>query len=393
MRLWGTTNRGKMCCSPWWAGIKPDTRMTTRINSLGIPMATCLLAACLSAAAWAGEIHVPAEEPTIQDAIDAAQGDDEIIVAPGRYKESVDLKGKSITVRSEKGPAVTIIDGSGNPDSVLKCISGEGPSTRIDGFTVTGGTGYGGLYSPEETVGGGLVCINSSPTIVNCTFVENTATYHGGGIYNGRRANTVIRNCKVQANEAERGGGIFNTNGAPEAHGTEIRGNIARHGGGGMYNYASDARVVDCSFTKNKARFNGGAIYDYNSNGEVVRCSFNENVAMLSGNAMYRGYRSATAVDSDCRFVTVYDNIAGSGAYMLARGRPTGGCCIGGGCLIVEESACTKAGGLWLGAGSDCDEQSLLDCPQPVAGDINSDGAVDMMDLVLLMTNMNETGN
>ena len=45
-------------------------------------------------------IHVPADEPTIQDGLDVAVGGDTVLVAPGTYVENIDFIGKAITVRS-----------------------------------------------------------------------------------------------------------------------------------------------------------------------------------------------------------------------------------------------------------------------------------------------------
>jgi hypothetical protein len=130
---------------------------------------------CCVISVHAETILVPKDVGTIQAGIDKAQGDDTVLVSPGRYNESINFKGKAITLKSEKGPALTIIDGYRIGDSVMKCINGEGPSTKIDGFTITGGTGNTELYGEFETVGGGLICLHSSPTVVHCIFVENEA--------------------------------------------------------------------------------------------------------------------------------------------------------------------------------------------------------------------------
>lgn len=336
---------------------------------------------------FAETITVPTEAPTIQDAIDLAQGDDIIFVEPGRYNESINYNGKAITIKSTKGAAVTTIDGWRQNDSVVKCISGEGPSTVLDGFTITGGTGNEDLYSEKETVGGGLLCLHSSPTIKNCIFVSNESTYQGGAVFNGDRSNTVIRNCKIRSNISERGGGLYNSRGRPEIRDSVISNNEAKYGGGGMYNFGSNIRVISCVLKENRADYIGGGVYDYDSSGKLIETVFTNNIALFIGNAMYRGYRSATVLGEDCTLTMEHDTISGAGSYMVARGKKTGACCIGTGCLIVDEKSCTKAGGSWLGPNTSCEDQ-MLACPEPNTGDINTDGVVDMMDLVLVMTSM-----
>ena len=72
--------------------------------------------------AGAGIINVPADQPTIQAAIDASLGGGhEVVVAPGTYNEVIDFMGKSITLRSSDGPELTIISGSGLNWTVVTC--------------------------------------------------------------------------------------------------------------------------------------------------------------------------------------------------------------------------------------------------------------------------------
>jgi hypothetical protein len=343
-----------------------------------------------SASTPAETIAVPKDEKTIQAAINIAQGDDVILVSPGVYNESINFNGKAISIKSTKGAAVTKLDGWKKNDSVVKCVSGEGPSTILDGFTITNGTGNSELYSKDETVGGGLICLYSSPTIKNCIFVSNESSYQGGAIFNGDRSNTVIQNCIIKSNESERGGGLYNSRGRPVIRDSQIVDNSAKYGGGGMYNFGSNVRIISCSFKHNRAQYNGGGVYDYDSSGRVVDTVFTDNVALFNGNAMYRGYRSATLLEDDCRYTMTHDTVSGSGGFMVARGKQIGACCVGSGCLVVDEKSCQEVGGSWLGPNTTCDDQ-LLACPKPNTGDINDDGVVDMMDLVLVMTSMNSS--
>ena len=96
--------------------------------------------------------RVPADYPTIQEAIDSAEPGDTVLVAPGRYVENIRFEGKGIVVASDyvlkHDPAVigrTIIDGSRprHPDtaSVVLMIDQEDTTAKLIGFTLTGGRG------------------------------------------------------------------------------------------------------------------------------------------------------------------------------------------------------------------------------------------------------------
>ena len=84
------------------------------------------------------------EYATIQSAIDEANAGDQVRVLPGHYQEAIDFKGKAIRLFSSHGAEATTIDGTGSYHTV-KCASGEGPGTVLDGFTITGGKADGGL--------------------------------------------------------------------------------------------------------------------------------------------------------------------------------------------------------------------------------------------------------
>ena len=79
---------------------------------------------------------------TIQSAVDAASDDDEIIVCPGTYSESVDVFNKSLSIRSYSGnPADTIVDASGGDHGFEVETGYSNAYVSITGFTITGATG------------------------------------------------------------------------------------------------------------------------------------------------------------------------------------------------------------------------------------------------------------
>lgn len=149
----------------------------------------------------------------IQMAIDEAADGDTVLVRPGEYliAEPLRFTGKRITVRSEAGPTDTtirMIDEPADPRlaPVVVFDSGERRSTVLEGFTLTGGRGFG---NQGGGAGGGVYCgEGSSPAIVNCAITGNSAETRGGGVYCLRSSPMLLR-CTITGNSAEIGGGVF----------------------------------------------------------------------------------------------------------------------------------------------------------------------------------------
>src|SRR5262245_2486473 len=244
-------------------------------------------------------IRVPSEQGTIQSAINAADYGDTVLVAPGTYSEHIDFKGKAITVRSESGPQVTIIDG-GNADSVVVFTSGERRDSVLNGFTLQNGRRVQGPV-PGTAQGGGIkVEAASSPTITNNVIRNNQACTGGGiGIASGSPliqlktitgngnsgcggggggigivgpTSAVILDNVVSDNMNPFGAGIYMfAAGTPIIKGNIIKGNNAMGGQGGAIYMVndSDALIVQNIITGNQA-FNGGGIYWFNASGAIL---------------------------------------------------------------------------------------------------------------------------
>jgi hypothetical protein len=227
---------------------------------------------------------------SIGTAIRAAADTDEIIVAPGTYKESLNLGGKAVRLHSSDGPGVTMIDGTGFLH-VVQCVSGEGPDTILEGFTITGGNANGDGF-PDNS-GGGMLNNNSDPTVTNCVFIWNKAP-SGGGMYNTNSSPTVT-GCTFSWNESTSGGGMYNTNSNPTVTNCVLSWNEAPSGGGmywneatkggGMYNTNSNPPVTNCVLSWNEAT-NGGGMYNTNSRPPMTGCVLSWNEA-TSGGGMY----------------------------------------------------------------------------------------------------------
>ncbi len=268
---------------------------------------------------------------SIQTAIDNAVDTDEIVVAPGTYIENIDFLGKAISLRSADGADVTTIDSQAWGD-VVRCISGEGPDTLLDGFTITGEEQFGpyghGMFnsgsSPTVTncifrdnstlgYGGGMFNDSGSPTVTNCTFSGNSATA-GGGMYNIFSSPTVI-NCTFSGNT---GGGMANSGGTPTVTNCTFSGNSFSHGGG-MSNSSTSPTVSNCTFENNTGHLGGGMYNQVGSTPTMINCTFSGNTAVNAG-GLYNAGGAPTLIN--CTF-SGNSAESGVGGLFTFGGNPT----------------------------------------------------------------------
>lgn len=132
-----------------------------RIKLLPLISVLCLFNGLLTAAPLI--LRVPADQPTIQQGIDAASPGDTVLVAPGNYHEHLDFEGKAITLISEQGPASTVLDGDYS-GSIITFQNGESSNSVLAGFTLQRGFG---------PYGGAIALLGTSPSILSNIFDGN----------------------------------------------------------------------------------------------------------------------------------------------------------------------------------------------------------------------------
>ncbi len=242
---------------------------------------------CILNVAFATIIHIPEDYPTIQQGIDAAFEGDTVLVVHGEYFENIQWPSINGIKLIGSGYENTIINGFNNGSVIsIEATGIIDNTTVIKGFTIRNGLdGYGG----------GINCINSTPTLENLK-VSNNQSFWGGGINFDDCVGVTLKNviivdnfCEVwgggiflnlseikiedseiSSNYAiERGGGICFLGGSElDLNNVKIKNNISTERGGGIYAESSDITLTATDIIQNTATF-GGGIYFYGHWNEV----------------------------------------------------------------------------------------------------------------------------
>lgn len=236
---------------------------------------------------------------TVQRAIDAAAGGDEIRVAGGTYVQNLKVVSKAIVLNGGFSSAwvrdvaanPTTLQGEGG-DSVITLLDAD---ATVDGFRITGGTGSTEEL-PDAYAGGGIFSRGGSPTITNNVIEFNNIlsenppadVSRGGGVYITNAAQARIENNVIRNNKAGRGSGV-----AIEADAALIKGNTIENNesvgdhGGGLF-----VAVVNATITQNVIRRNEvGRELGYGWGGGLIVVNTG-NFAEISYNLVYENFAS-----------------------------------------------------------------------------------------------------
>jgi len=251
-----------------------------------IGLASLVLAAPLAA----DTLHVPADFPTIPQAIAAATEGDTILVAPGSYVGPIALDKKLLLVASD-GPAVTTLDGAGGPLVSADGLVGDGAG--LVGFTLTGGAG---LPQPDGvTRGGALHLVNSAFRVERCVFVDNHVSGDGGALFataDVQRKLSVYLSRFSDNSAGGRGGAVAITGvvfpGGSSVNGSDFRRNHAVGDGGALWMQAQRTPTTNADwFEDNHSGGSGGALaLDFERSALPQSCVFRGNTAALDGGAV-----------------------------------------------------------------------------------------------------------
>jgi hypothetical protein len=284
---------------------------------------------------------------TIQQGIAASFSSDTVLVRDGVYvgpqNRALDFGGKNIVVKSQNGPANCIIDCQAQ-DRAFWLHSNEPPTARIEGFAIVNGR--------STAQGGGILMQSSNATIANCVLSQCFSGYGGGAavfgglvrfdkcIFSANAANNaaglvctgwaVIRSCQFLDNVASfNGGGLLV--GGPEtivvSHTRFFRNRSST--GAAVYNamnsvggssFGQGLFIDDCLIAGNAAQQRGGALASYATpiNGQAVNVAQVTDSTLVDNSA--GGYGGAVLVEYPGSVVLansiLWGNTAGAGAQI-----------------------------------------------------------------------------
>ena len=265
-------------------------------------------------------IRVPADQPSIQAAVDLAIDGDQVLVSDGVYTgpDNTDITwtNKQLWVHSENGPENCIIDCEGSARAFVFDFAGQTTrnitnQTAIDGFTIRNG------FIDEHGTGGGAIFMDEgyptepqnklTPVIINNIFENNYSGAHGGAIYYyyGLPVENPLEYCIIQDNifrnnSAAYGGAISTQYSELKIMNNTFENNSTFSGGAGgaihIYNGSIDDRNTEVKYNvfdgntavENTIYGTGGALYIAGmSGGYVYNNEFYNNEASAGGGAIY----------------------------------------------------------------------------------------------------------
>ncbi len=129
-------------------------------------------------------IRVPADAPTISDAVSLAQSGDLVLVAPGVYHESVKVDKAQVTLRGESRDAVVIDGQLRQPNGIVVTASG----VAVENLTVRNNTQNGVLVTGSAraasgTPGDGGYDTGDEPVTFLNSFLVSHVTATRNGLY------------------------------------------------------------------------------------------------------------------------------------------------------------------------------------------------------------------
>ena len=286
-----------------------------------------------------GKVHCVGAGQSIQTAVNAAGDGDTLQVAAGTFSGDIAILGKGLVLLGGFNATFTMrdvsafesrIQGTGTQSAVR--IAADGKSNRLDGFTITGGTGNpaSGYSGAGVNVQNGNVVVAYNRIIANrvpAANIDMTDTRGGGIVANGYGTTTaVILGNLIEDNVSGRGAGIASSGVTTLV----IEGNVIRNNrgysdhGGGLFINSPNATIRanrvegnEIGPAQNPYGWGGGIFL--NEVGTMAYLSYNivtKNKAVSDGSGIFINNGAHASLDHEL----IYANVCpeGVGAAILA---------------------------------------------------------------------------
>jgi hypothetical protein len=297
-------------------------------------------------------IHVPADQPTIQKAVDAAGSGDLVLIAPGVYHEAVTVCNAGVTIRGEDRNT-TILDGQSKLANGVVVLADNVVIENMtahnyvgNGFYWTGQNGYRGSYLTAYDNGiYGIYAFGSTHGEFNDSYASGNpdsgfyigqcfpcdaiitrvhSEWNGLG-YSGTNAggNLVLENSEWDMNSAGIVPNTLDSEGLPPQRGAAIINNYAHNNGNEKAPYRTWAHIplgtgiLIAGGDKDYVAYN--KVVDNSEYGIAVVGNIDQNMWLSSGN------------------VVAHNTVKNSGVDDLALGAPNGA----SNCFSDNEAATT----------------------------------------------------
>ncbi len=181
------------------------------------------------------------------------------------------------------------IGGFLNGDNTYHIVTADGVNSTavLDGFWISSGNANG---SSSYQIGGGLFCNEASPTVRNCTFIGNSATY--GGAVGAQMSSPKFANCLFINNGSVDAGGaicqLSGPNGSMRIANCEFVNNVSAGHGAGLY-ASGPTDLANCVFNGNSSTEGAGAIYmsESGQSFSITNCTITRNESVFSTGGVY----------------------------------------------------------------------------------------------------------
>ena len=214
---------------------------------------------------------------SLQSALNAAVSEEQIWVAKGTYKPSsaYDLTNTSRYYHFRMKDGVTIYGGFAGTEAVKSqrtdfAVGGTNETILSGDIGVPDDNSdncYHIFYHPDSYGLTSSAILNGFT--IKYGYADGTGTeLRGGGMHNGTENNPTIDQCSFLNNFATYGGGIYNITCSPTISNCLFSANTATQWGGGIYNTTNaQTQIVNCLIINNHSNTTGGGIYNYDVDG------------------------------------------------------------------------------------------------------------------------------